>query len=100
MQQPPRQIGRYAASSGRGHHGGMMLGGGGGEIGGRGAEGDDSYNRQSPTSIDNGGRSRPMAAMGTHFRCLSIQQSAIILCKRTTPLKLEKTIIANINYLV
>ncbi len=36
--QPLCQIGRYAASSGKGHHGGMMHGGGGGKIGGRRAE--------------------------------------------------------------
>jgi hypothetical protein len=73
-----------------------MRGGGGGKIGGRGTEGDDSYNRQVCTSIDHGGRRRPMAAMGPHSRLLSIQQSANILWNRSTSLKLEKTSINNL----
>jgi hypothetical protein len=32
--QPLHRIGRYAASSGKGHRGGMMRDGGGGKIGG------------------------------------------------------------------
>ncbi len=76
---------------------GMMPAGGGSEIGGRGTGGDDSYNRQVRTSIDNGSCLCPMAAMGPHSRLLSIQQSANILCDRTTLLKLEITIIINVN---
>jgi hypothetical protein len=45
-------------------------------IGGRGTGDDDSYNRQVLTLIDHGSRHHPMAAMGPHFRHLSIQQSA------------------------
>jgi hypothetical protein len=74
----------------------MMRGGGGGKIGGRGAVGDDSYNRQVCTLIDHGGCRHPMAAMGPHSRLLSIQQSANILWNRSTLLKLEKTIINNL----
>ncbi len=74
-----------------------MRGGGGGEIGGRGTGGDDSYNRQVRTSIDHGGRLRPMAAMGPYSRLLSTQQLANILCNRMTLLKLEITIIINVN---
>ncbi len=82
--QPLPRIGRYAASSGKGHCGGMMHGRGGGKIGGRGTGGDDSNNRQVRTSIDHGGRHCPMAAMGPHSRLLSIQQSANILWDRST----------------
>jgi hypothetical protein len=74
-----------------------MRGGGGGKIGGRGTGGDNSYNRQVRTSINHGGRRHPMAAMGPHSRLLSIQQSANILWNRSTLLKLERTIINNIN---
>jgi hypothetical protein len=41
-------------------------------------------------SMDHEGCRHPMAAMGPHSRLLSIQQSANILCDRTTLLKLEK----------
>ncbi len=75
----------------------MMHGNGGREIGGRGTGGEDSYNRQMCTMIDHGGRWRPVAAMGPHSRLLSIQQSANILCNRTTMLKLEITIIIHVN---
>jgi hypothetical protein len=75
----------------------MMHGGSGGEIGGKGTGGDDSYNRQVCTLIDHGACHRPMAAMGPHSQILSIQQSASILCDRTTLLKLEITIIINDN---
>jgi hypothetical protein len=74
-----------------------MRGGGGSKIGGRGTVGDDSYNRQVRTSNDHGGCHCPMAAMGPHSRLLSIQQSANILCDRTTLLKLEITIIINVE---
>ncbi len=74
-----------------------MRGGGGGKIGGRGTGGDNSYNRQVCTLNDHGGCRHPMAAMGPHFQLLSIQQSANILCNRTTLLKLEITIIINIK---
>ncbi len=74
-----------------------MHGGGGGKLGGRGTGGDDSYNRQVSTSINHGGRHCPMAAMGPHFQLLRIQQSANILCDRNTLLKLEITIIINVN---
>jgi hypothetical protein len=75
----------------------MVHGGSGGEIGGRETGGDDSYNRQVCTLINHGGFHPPMAAMGTHFRLLSIQQSANILCGRTTLLKLGLTIIINVK---
>jgi hypothetical protein len=68
----------------------MMRGSYGGKKGGRGAEGDDSYNRQICTLIDQGGHRCPMATMGPHSWLLSIQQSANILCNQTTLLKLEK----------
>jgi hypothetical protein len=50
-----------------------MRGGGGGKIGGRGTGGEDSYNRQVHTSIDDGCCRPPMAAMGPQSRFLSIQ---------------------------
>ncbi len=92
-----RQISCYAALSGKGHCGGMVHGSGGSKIGGKGTGGDDSYNRQVCTSINHGGRHCPMAAMGPHSQLLSIQQSVNILCNRTTLLKLEITIIINVN---
>ncbi len=98
--QPLCHIGCYAALYGKGHCGGMIHGGGGGKIGGRGTGGDDSYNRQVRTLINHGGRRCHMAAMGPHSWLLSIQQSANILCDRTTFLKLEITIIFNVNKLV
>jgi hypothetical protein len=61
-----------------------MRGKGGSVIGGRGTGGEDSYNRKICTLIDYGGCRRPVAAMGPHSRLLSIQQSANILCNRTT----------------
>jgi hypothetical protein len=67
-----------------------MRGGGGGKIGGRGAGGDNSYNRQVRTLVDHGGRRHPMATIGPYSQLLSIQQSVNILCDRTTLLKLEK----------
>ncbi len=73
-----------------------MRGGGGGKIGGRGAGGGDSYNRQICTSINHDGRRHPIAAMGPHSQLLRIQQSANILCRRTALLKLEQTIIVNV----
>ncbi len=73
-----------------------MRGGGGSKKGGRGTGGDNSYNRQVCTLIDHGGQRHPMAAMGFHSRLLSIQQSANILWKSSTLLKLEKTIINNV----
>jgi hypothetical protein len=73
-----------------------MCGGSGGEIGGRGAGGDDSYNRQVRASIDHGGCGHPMATMGPHSRFLSVQLSANILWNRSILLKLEKTIINNL----
>jgi hypothetical protein len=95
--QPLCQIGCYAALSRKGHHGGMMQGGG--KIGGKRAGGDYSYNRWVSTSVNHGGRCCPTATMGPHSRLLSIQQSANILCDRTTLLKLENTIINN-DYLL
>ncbi len=74
-----------------------MRGGGGSEIGGRGTGGDISYNRQVCTLINHSGCRRPMAAMRPHSRLLSIQQSANILCERTMLLKLQITIIINVN---
>jgi hypothetical protein len=76
-----------------------MRGGSGGEIGGRGTGGDNSYNRQVRTlnSNDHSGRLCPKAAMGPHSWLLSIQQSANILCDRTTLFKLEITIIINVK---
>ncbi len=94
------QISCYDASSRKGHFWGMMHGDGGSKVGGRGIGGEDSYNRQICTLIDHGGRRHPVAAMGPHSRFLSIQQSANILCDRTTLLKLEITIIINVNLLV
>ncbi len=88
--QPPHQIGHCVALSRQQHHWGMMCGGGGNKIGGRSAGGDDSYNRWVCTSIDHGGCHCPTATMGPHSQLLSIQQSANILCNRTTLLKLEK----------
>jgi hypothetical protein len=73
---------------------------GGSKIGERGTEGEDSYNRQICNLINHGGHRRPVAAMGPRSRLLSIQQSANILCNRTTLLKLEITIIINVNLLV
>jgi hypothetical protein len=72
-----------------------MYGGGGNKIGGRGTGGDNSYNRQVCTSNDHGGHCCSMATMGPHSQLLSIQQSANILCNRTTLSKLELTIIIN-----
>jgi hypothetical protein len=72
-------------------------GGGGGKIGGRRTGDDDPYNRQIRTLIDHGSRHCPMASMGPHSWLLSIQQSANILCNRTMLLKLEISIIINVN---
>jgi hypothetical protein len=77
-----------------------MCGGGVGEMGGRGAGGDNSYNTQTSTLIDQVGRHCPTAAMGRHYRLLGIEQSANILCNRTASIKLEKTIIIYVHYLV
>jgi hypothetical protein len=74
-----------------------MRGGGGGKIGGRRTGDDDSYNRQVHTSNNHGSCRHPMAAMGPHSKLLSIQQSANILCDRTMLLKLEITIIINVE---
>jgi hypothetical protein len=43
--------------------------------------------------IDDGGRRRPMPAMGPHSQLLSIQQSTNILWKSSTLLKLEKKLL-------
>jgi hypothetical protein len=67
----------------------MMRGGGGGKIGGIGP-GDEFFLMGLCALMDHEGCSRPMAAMGPHSGLLSIQQSANILCNRTTLLKLEK----------
>jgi hypothetical protein len=71
-----------------------MHGDGGSEIGGGGIGGEDSYNRQICTLNDHGSRRHLVAAMGPHYW---LQQSASILCDRTTLLKLEITIIINVN---
>jgi hypothetical protein len=73
-----------------------MRGSSGGKIGGRGTGGDNTYNRQVCTSKDHGSCRRPMATKGPQPRLLSIQQSANILCNRTTLLKLENNIINNV----
>jgi hypothetical protein len=73
-----------------------MRGGGGGEIGGKGPGDKFFYTMGLRASMDHEGRRRPMAAMGPHSRLLSIQQSAYILCDRTTLLKLEKNFINNV----
>jgi hypothetical protein len=73
-----------------------MCGGGSGEERRRGGVGGDFYNRQKNASIDNGGRRRPTAIMGPHSRHRSIQQSANILCNRSTMLNLENIIIINV----
>ncbi len=77
-----------------------MLGGGGGELGGIEPGDEVSYTMQFCASIDDGGHPRRRIAMGPHSWLLSIQQSANILCDRLVLLKLEKTIIINVHYLV
>jgi hypothetical protein len=67
-----------------------MCGGSGGKIGGRGAGGDNFYNRQICTLINHGGLRPPTAAMGHHSWLLSIQQSTKNYCNRSMLLKLEK----------
>jgi len=52
-----------------------MRGSSGGRIGGRGAGGDDSYNRKICTWIDHGGRRCPMAAMRPHSQAYNNQQT-------------------------
>ncbi len=77
-------IGCYASLSGKGHYGGMMHGDSGSKIEGRGTGGGNCYNRQICTLINHGNCWHPVAAMGPHSWLLSIQQSANILCNRTT----------------
>ncbi len=52
--------------------------------------GKNFYNRWVCTLINHGSRRCPTVTMGPHSRLLSIQQSANILCNRTTMLKPEK----------
>ena len=66
----------------------MMCGSGGGNMGGRGVGGDNSYNTQISTSIDDGGCHRPMAAVRPHYRLLSTQQttkSRELVCIQSVP---------------
>jgi len=73
-----------------------MYGGGGGGERGRGGVGAISTTAGKKKSIDHDGRRRPTAAMGPRSWRRSIQQSANILCDRTTSLKLENIIIINV----
>jgi hypothetical protein len=68
----PRRPGRDIMIMGEGR---MMCGSGGGNMGGRGVGGDNSYNTQINTSIDDSGCHRPMAAVRPHSTLLSTQQS-------------------------
>jgi hypothetical protein len=72
-----------------------MYGGGGGDERGRGGVGGDFYN-SSQKKIDHDGCRSPTAAMGPRSRRQSIQQSANILCNRSTLLNLENIIIINV----
>ena len=73
-----------------------MCGGGGGELRGIGP-GDELFClMRFLASINHDGRRLPTAAMKPHSRCLSIQQSANILCDRLVLLNLENTIIINV----
>jgi hypothetical protein len=74
----------------------MMCGGGGGKIGGRGARSGNSSTMQIFASINHGSRHHPIAAMGSHSRQQSIQQSTNILFERTTSLKLDINIVITI----
>ncbi len=74
----------------------MMRGGGGSKIGGIGLGDKFSYTMGLCALINHDGHHRPMAAMWPCFQCQSIQQSAIILCNRSTLLKLKNTLIINV----
>jgi hypothetical protein len=73
-----------------------MRGGGGSKLGGVGPGDEVFCSMQFLASINHGGQRLPTAAMKPHSRCLSIQQSANILCDTLVLLKLEKTIIINV----
>ena len=73
-----------------------MRGSPGGTEGGMGAGGEVFCLMRFLASIDHGGRRHPSTVMKPHFRLLSIQQSANILCDRLVSLKLEKTIIIDV----
>jgi hypothetical protein len=73
-----------------------MRGSGGGKIGGIGPGEEFSYTMGLCASMDHEGRRRPTAAMGPHSRRQSIQQTANILCKSSTLLKLENILIINV----
>jgi hypothetical protein len=77
-----------------------MRGGGGGKLGGIGPGDKVFCLMRFLASISHGGRRLPTAAMKPHSRCLSIQQSANILCNRLVSLKLKKTILINVYWLV
>ena len=93
--QPPRQIGRFFASTYSEHHGGSCGGGGVGTEGGIRAGGEVFCSMRFLASIDHDGHRHPTAAMRPHSRLFSIQQSTNILGNRLVLvlLKLEKVII-------
>ncbi len=65
-------------------HWGTMHGGGGGKIGGIGPGDEFSYTTGLCASINHDSCCRPTATIGPRFRRQSIQQSANILCNRST----------------
>jgi hypothetical protein len=74
----------------------MMRGGGGGKIGGLGPGDEFSYTMGLRASMDHEGHRHPTAAMRPRFRRQSIQQSANVLCNRSTLLKLENFLIIDV----
>jgi hypothetical protein len=91
--QPPRQIGRFFASTYSKHHSSSCGGGGVGTEGGIRAGGEVFCSMRFLASIDHDGRRRPTATMRPYSRLLSIQQSTNMLGNRLVSLKLEKEII-------
>ena len=74
-----------------------MHGGGLGAEGGKGAGGEVFCSMRFLAWINHGGRHRPTAAMRPYSQRGSIQQSADMLGNRLVLLKLENSIIININ---
>ena len=90
-------MGRFFVSADSVHHGGMMRGGGVGAEGGIEAGGEVFFSMRFLASIDHGSRRRPTAAMRPYSQHGIIQQSADMLGNRLVSLKLERSIIINVN---
>jgi hypothetical protein len=84
-------------STNLGHHCGMMGGDGVGAEGGIGAGGEVFCLMQVLALINHGGRCYPTTTMRPYSQRRSLQQSANMLGNRLVLLKLEKSIIINVN---